>query len=100
MLAVILSAFAILSKIIGSGLGAYLHDKNLKDAVEIGVGMSPRGEVILIIATAALDIGVFAPNLFAMIVITVLISAILAPLILRFLISLDKTDDAEIVTAA
>lgn len=99
LLAVILSAFAILSKIIGSGLGAYLHDRNLKDAAEIGVGMSPRGEVILIIATAALDIGVFAPNLFAMIVITVLISAVLAPLVLRFLISLDKADDTENVTA-
>ncbi len=98
LLAVILSAFAILSKIIGSGLGAYLHDRNLKDAVEIGVGMSPRGEVILIIATAALDIGVFAPNLFAMIVLTVLISAILAPLTLRFLISLNEADSTENVT--
>lgn len=98
LLAIILSIFAILSKIIGSGLGAYLHDKSLKDAAEIGVGMSPRGEVILIIATAALDIGVFEENLFAMIVITVLISAILAPLILRFLISLDKADDLENVT--
>ena len=87
ILAIILSVFAILSKIIGSGLGAYYHDRDVSEALEIGVGMSPRGEVILIIATAALDLGVFDDRIFAMIVITVLISAILAPIVLRYLIT-------------
>ncbi|MHA2029383.1 MAG: cation:proton antiporter [Candidatus Kariarchaeaceae archaeon] len=98
-LAIVLSVFAIGSKIVGSGLGAYLHDKNVKDAIEIGVGMSPRGEVILIIATAALDLGVFDPSLFTMIVITVLISAVLAPLALRYLIALGEGEKEEVSTS-
>lgn len=92
-LALVLSIFAILSKIIGSGIGAYLHDKSsLLDAVEIGVGMSPRGEVILLIATAALDMGVFSQTLYAMIVITVVVTALVIPFILRYIVRISPNE--------
>jgi Kef-type K+ transport system membrane component KefB len=92
-LALTLSVFAIFSKVVGSGIGAFIHDKsnNIVDALEVGVGMSPRGEVILLIATAALDIGVFNATLYALIVVTVAISAVVAPLILRYLVTLPSS---------
>ncbi len=96
ILAIILAIFAILSKIVGSGLGAYYHDRNISNALEIGVGMSPRGEVILIIATSALGVGVFDESIYAMIVMTVLISAILAPIALRYIISRREMKSVEL----
>jgi Kef-type K+ transport system membrane component KefB len=89
-LALLLSAFAILSKIIGSGIGALIHDKtnNVVDAIEVGTGMAPRGEVTLLIATAALDLGVFSEFLYAIIVVTVAVSAIVVPMIMRYIVNL------------
>ncbi len=90
ILAVVLSIFAILSKVIGAGFGALLHDEsnNIVDAIEVGVGMSPRGEVILLISTVALDLGVFSSILYTMIVVTVVITAVVAPILLRYIINL------------
>ncbi|MFH0971694.1 MAG: cation:proton antiporter [Candidatus Micrarchaeota archaeon] len=47
---VIITAIAILVKIIGCGAGAYLTGTNLKESLIVGIGMVPRGEIALIIA--------------------------------------------------
>ena len=89
VLALILSTFAILSKIIGSGFGTYATDpqKSKGDALQVGVGMSPRGEVILLISTSALVLGVFTTKLYAIIIISMAVSAVVGPLILKQLLS-------------
>lgn len=50
-LAVLLSVIAILTKWVGSGLGAKFTGFNTRSSVGIGAGMISRGEVALIIAT-------------------------------------------------
>lgn len=46
---VIITIIAILVKIIGCGVGAYLTGTNMKESLIVGIGMVPRGEIALII---------------------------------------------------
>ncbi len=83
MLSFALAVVAILSKLIGAGLGALANGNTRSEALELGLEMSPRGEVILVIATAGLSIGVFSATLVAMIVMTVVITATAIPIALK-----------------
>jgi Kef-type K+ transport system membrane component KefB len=52
----------------------------------IGVGMIPRGEVGLIFAQMGFDNGVFDPRLFSAVTLMVMVTTLLAPPLLRFLV--------------
>jgi Kef-type K+ transport system membrane component KefB len=45
-----LSAIAIITKVIGCGVPAWLYGISNKDSTIVGVGMVPRGEVAIIIS--------------------------------------------------
>ena len=83
VLSIALGVLAVISKIIGGGFGARIQGQNFKQSMEIGIGMSPRAEVIIIIATTAFELGVFDAILYAMVVFTVAFTAILAPFLLK-----------------
>jgi Kef-type K+ transport system membrane component KefB len=68
---------AIVSKFAGSFLGAMRAGRNR--AVLIGWGMVPRGEVEIIVAGLALTAGAIKPDLYAVIVGMVVITAIVVP---------------------
>ena len=48
---------AILSKVVGCGLGAKLFKFSNRESMQIGAGMVSRGEVALIVAAKGADIG-------------------------------------------
>ena len=68
---------AITTKFAGSFLGALRTGRNR--AVLIGWGMVPRGEVEIIVAGLALTAGAIKPDLYAVIVGMVVITALLVP---------------------
>jgi Kef-type K+ transport system membrane component KefB len=68
---------AIVAKFAGSFLGAIRKGRNR--AVLIGWGMVPRGEVEIIVAGLALTAGAIKPDLYAVIVGMVVITAIIVP---------------------
>lgn len=72
---------AILAKIAGCGLSAFLCGFNLRGAFRVGVGMAPRGEIALIIAGIGFSSGYLDSEIFAMAVAMILISALIAPLL-------------------
>ncbi len=74
---------AILSKIVGSGLGALLGGFNRLEATQLGVGMVSRGEVGLIVASVGLTAGIIGQEVFAVAVIIVLVTTLVTPLLLR-----------------
>jgi Kef-type K+ transport system membrane component KefB len=76
---------AILSKVLGSGLGSIWGGLTKGEGLRLGVGMSARGEVLLIVATVGLDTGVIGNNVFASMVLVVLVTTLLTPLMLRIL---------------
>ncbi len=74
---------AILSKIIGSGLGALLGGFDREEALRTGIGMVSRGEVGLIVATVGLAQGIIADEVFSVVVIVVLVTTLATPIMLR-----------------
>ncbi len=88
---IILLAIAILSKIIGCGLGAKICGCNGKEALQIGVGMVSRGEVALIVAQKGYANGMLENNLFAPIVLVVIVTTLLTPILLKVVMKDDET---------
>ncbi len=85
LLAVVILVVAILSKVVGAGLGARAGGFSLREALQLGVGMVSRGEVGLIIATTEVDNGLIGDRIFVMAVLMVLVTALLTPIMLRAL---------------
>ena len=80
---VALVVVAILTKILGCGLGAKMcHFKN-KDCVRVGVGMISRGEVAFIVAAKGNSIGLMSQSLLGPVVIVVVLTTIVAPVFLK-----------------
>jgi Kef-type K+ transport system membrane component KefB len=75
---------AMLTKYVGCGLGARLGDKTVdKSSFSIiGVGMMPRGEVGIIIASIGLNAGVMTGDLYTVVVMMSVMTTIIAPPIL------------------
>jgi Kef-type K+ transport system membrane component KefB len=89
---IILTMAALLCKVIGAGWPAYWQGFNKKDALAVGVSMSARGAVELIIAGIALRAGLFAQPeptppiiqyLFSAVVIMAIITTLLTPMLLK-----------------
>lgn len=78
-----LLAVAVLSKIIGCGLGAKVCKFQNHECIQIGVGMACRGEVALIVANRGLSMGVLGQDLMTPVIITVVGCAILTPIMLK-----------------
>ncbi len=83
MLAVV-TVIAIASKLIGGFLGALALGR--RSATIIGFGMVPRGEVGVVIASLGLAAGVFSEQIYAIIVAMSLLTAMVTPPVLAWLL--------------
>ena len=78
----LITAFAVVGKVAGSGLPALLAGFNRRGAWRIGVGMMPRGEVALIMAGIGISKGIIGEDLYGVAIIMTLVTTALAPPIL------------------
>lgn len=83
VLIILLLAVAILSKMIGCGLGAKLCKYTNLQSVKIGIGMISRGEVALIVATKGMAMGLMNDMFFAPLVLVVVATTIVTPILLK-----------------
>ena len=74
---------AVVSKVLGSGLGARLGGFNSAQALRVGVGMISRGEVGLIVAAVGVGQGLIDAELFSAVVVLVLLTTLTTPVMLR-----------------
>ncbi len=81
-LAVVIVLAAVLSKFLGCGLAALRMGRS--DAVRIGVGMVPRGEVGMVVAQIGLNMNVMAPAVYGVIVAMSVATTLIAPPLLKF----------------
>jgi Kef-type K+ transport system membrane component KefB len=84
LFALVLVVIAIVSKILGSGLGAWWGGLKRGEALRLGIGMVSRGEVGLIVASVGLTQGLIDTVVFAEIVLVVLATTLVTPLMLRW----------------
>ena len=87
----ILLAVAILSKIIGCGLGAKVCGFNMHESVSVGIGMISRGEVALIVAQKGAQAGLISESLFPAIVVVVIVTTLITPILLKIAMKKDPT---------
>ena len=80
----LITVIAIASKLIGGFLGALPLGK--RGALIVGVGMIPRGEVGVVVASLGLAAGVFPPRIYALIVAMSLLTSIVTPPVLAMLL--------------
>ena len=83
LFAVVLTVVAILTKVIGCGLGARLTGFGGYDSLGIGLGMVSRGEVALIVAQKGSMAGLIAGNMFPAVVLMVIVTTLITPLLLK-----------------
>jgi Kef-type K+ transport system membrane component KefB len=73
------SLLAVVSKVAGCGIPAYLMKFNLRGSLRIGLGMLPRGEVALIVAGIGLASGIIDQGIFGVSIMMTVITTMLAP---------------------
>lgn len=81
-LAIAILLAAILSKAVGCGLGAW--SLGTRDALRVGVGMIPRGEVGLVVAQVGLGAGIVSREGYGIAVFMAVMTTAIAPLLLKF----------------
>lgn len=81
---------AILTKIIGCGLGAKLCGYSNAESMQIGVGMISRGEVALIVANKGAAMGILSGVFFGPVIIIVIVTTIITPILLKIVFSHEK----------
>lgn len=81
----VVTVLAVLGKLVGCGLGARSLGK--RGAYTVGIGMVPRGEVGVIVAGLGQQAKVFPPTTYAVIIGMSLLTSMIAPPILKRLLS-------------
>ena len=91
IITIALIVVAILTKIIGCGLGAKLCGYNNMESIQIGSGMVTRGEVTLIIASKGLALGLMNSYFLTPVILMVVFTSIFTPILLKIVFSKDKS---------
>jgi Kef-type K+ transport system membrane component KefB len=94
-LAGVLLVAAVLSKFVACGAGALGMGRT--DAIRVGVGMVPRGEVGMVVAQIGLNLGVIGHNIYGTIVFVSVASTLIAPPLLKLAFGRPTEMEREIV---
>jgi Kef-type K+ transport system membrane component KefB len=91
VLAVIVTAAAVITKFIGCGLGAWGMTR--REMGQVGVGMIPRGEVGIVVAQIGLGMAVISEQFFAAVLFMAVATTLIAPPLIKLFYSEDKNKD-------
>lgn len=80
----VVSLLAAFGKVVGCGLGSL--SMGLKDALRIGIGMVPRGEVGLIVAAVGLNLHTISDSIYAVVLLMSIVTTLAAPPVLRLVL--------------
>jgi Kef-type K+ transport system membrane component KefB len=93
LLALIIFAAAVVSKLIGCGLGAVQLGR--KEMIRIGCGMVPRGEVGMVVAQLGLSMAVIEKPVYSVVVFMAVATTIVAPALLNLAYAGEQGKDVE-----
>lgn len=85
--ALLLAVAAVLSKIIGCGLGGRLCKMSGHQSLVVGIGMVARSEVALMVAQKGISAGMIDPVILPAIVLSVIVCALVTPVLLKLSIA-------------
>ncbi|WP_374012877.1 cation:proton antiporter [Pseudoxanthomonas koreensis] len=70
-------AVAVVGKVSGGGLGAWLSGYSVRDSVAVGSLMNARGMIELIVMKVGLDAGLIGPEMFTLLLLVALITTLM-----------------------
>ncbi|HMQ03118.1 MAG TPA: cation:proton antiporter [Pyrinomonadaceae bacterium] len=91
LLAVVVTVFAVLTKFVGGGLGAWGMKK--REMAQVGVGMVPRGEVGIVVAQIGLGMAVISEQFFAAVLFMAVATTLIAPPLIKYFFAEDVDND-------
>jgi Kef-type K+ transport system membrane component KefB len=80
----VLAVAAVLSKVIGCGLGAKLCKFTNRESLQVGFGMVARGEVSFVVVNKGIIAGIISAAFFPSVIIVVLVTVLVAPVLLKW----------------
>lgn len=95
----LLLVLAILTKIVGCGLGAKLCRYENIQSLRIGIGMVSRGEVALIVASKGMKVGLMNEAFFGPIIIMVVLTTVITPILLKIVFK-DRENDPDVYASS
>lgn len=93
--AIVISVLALVSKLVGCGLPVLRS--GWKTALKVGAGMTPRGEVGLIVALVGLQMNIISQSAYALVIFMTGTTTLVAPPIMRLLFREDVPQEAPFV---
>jgi len=90
-LSTIIIVVAIVSKLVGCGLPAFMYLRNKSKAMKVGIGMISRGEVGLIVAGIGVTSGALSSNIYTTVIIMIAITTLITPVWLKKAYSKEET---------
>jgi len=93
LLTIVIVAAAIVSKIVGCGLGAFRLGR--REAWQVGTGMIPRGEVGMVVAQMGVGFGVIAQPVYGVIIAMSVLTTVVAPWILSYSFRGERAGDTD-----
>ena len=93
-LTVVLFVIAAAGKLAGGYMGArWLARTSARDALGYGIALNARGVLGIVVATIGLSMGIFGVEVYSMVVVTSLLTSIVAPIGLKLVFSAEEEDD-------
>ena len=92
-LAILITVLAVLTKILGCGLAVF--SMGFKRAMQVGVGMVPRGEVGIVVAQIGLGLGTISEATYGVVLVMAVATTIIAPPLLIPLFKGEQQTDEE-----
>ena len=94
ILCLMVTLVAVLTKLIGCGVGAM--GLGIKRAGQVGMGMVPRGEVGIIVAQIGLSLAVIGPELYGVVLFMAVATTLIAPPFLKMLYAGERAAHGQI----
>ena len=83
MLGIALGTVALIATVAATSLGVLLCGRSLKEGIIVGLGLTPKGDTDIVLASLALGSGFIGADLFSSIVIMALVTTLLSPILFR-----------------
>ncbi len=91
LLAIVITFFAVITKFIGGGLGAW--GMRPREMAQIGAGMIPRGEVGIVVAQIGLGMAAISEQFFAAVLFMAVSTTLIAPPLIKLFYAEDTNND-------
>ncbi|NOR59857.1 MAG: cation:proton antiporter [Methanosarcinales archaeon] len=95
---VLVIVLALVGKLIGGFVGSKLIGFEFHDSLIFGIGMMPRAGVELVVLSVGKGMGLITDEVFSAIVLMVVVSIIVSPILLKFVIQINEDKKPQIPT--